>query len=291
MENNNYYHILPGTVSKIVWHFTGGPLWDDTTKKQKDERKSDDDAYNNLYNIIKTKELAIGHYKEVIHYTIPRRYVFDADHNRQYFEENIPSVIESKPICCVAEIPIQHLFYHSHRYGKFAIGFYRESLLRNNFNPVLYTLSNDNFIYHILQAHESSKLVGEDISTIPEIINELIDKFQNSKLPDDGSKTLTVIKKYMNIYGERVKHIELVLQTIISFIKTINKNEFDTIYCEREWRSTDSFKFNFNDVAFIVMPKSYFINESFNDSIIKISEELSIPRYLPIVPWEDLIEH
>jgi abortive phage resistance protein AbiGi (putative antitoxin) len=265
MNNNN---ISPGTVSKIVWHFTGGPIWDENTKKQKEEIKSESEAFANLYSILKSKELQVGKYKEILHYNIPEEEIYDLDQNKHYHEKNISASIESTPICCAAEIPIQHLSYHSNRYGKFAIGFHRESLLKHNFNPVLYTLDNGNFINHILSAHEISKFVGKDINTSPE-----------------------VIKSCMNLNSKRIYYIENVLQTIIAFIKTISNNEFDTIYCEREWRSIKSFKFTFDDVAFIILPKSYFAKNDFNNNIEIISKELCIPRSLPIVPWEDLIEH
>ena len=35
----------PGTVSKILWHFTGGPRWNDVEKRQEKEPKSIEEAY------------------------------------------------------------------------------------------------------------------------------------------------------------------------------------------------------------------------------------------------------
>jgi hypothetical protein len=40
--------IVPGTVSKILWHFTGGPTWNDKTKKQNTSPKPSKNAYRNV---------------------------------------------------------------------------------------------------------------------------------------------------------------------------------------------------------------------------------------------------
>lgn len=290
MDINNTSYITPGTVSKILWHFTGGPIWDEVKKKQKDEKKSDTVAYDNLYKILKTKELLIGKYKEIINYIIPKRTVFDVEINQTYVEENIPDTFESKEVCCMAEIPIQHLSYHAKRYGKFAIGFYRDSLI-NKFNPVLYTTNTDNLIYHIFRAYQSSGFVSKDIANIPNIIDSLLKEIIDNNKNPDIQNNFNIIKNCIKIHSERLKHVENVLKYVISFIKTISIDEFETVYCEREWRSTESFKFNFKDIAFIIIPKSFFQINEYNLKIDTLSNELNIPRSIPIVPWEDLVEH
>jgi len=37
--------ITPGTVSKILWHFTGGPTWNTEKEKQNTTPKPANDAY------------------------------------------------------------------------------------------------------------------------------------------------------------------------------------------------------------------------------------------------------
>jgi hypothetical protein len=39
----------------------------------------------------------------------------------------------------LADIPVAHLSYHAHRYGKAAIGFHRDAAIREGFHPVFYT--------------------------------------------------------------------------------------------------------------------------------------------------------
>jgi len=37
------------------------------------------------------------------------------------------------------------------------------------------------------------------------------------------------------------------------------------------------------------VPRSHFKKHDYRDEVGKFSEELNLPRYLPIVPWEDVI--
>ena len=80
------------------------------------------------------------------------------------------------------------------------------------------------------------------------------------------------------------------IKDFIAFIKTFEEDEFDSIYCEREWRSVKDFNFTFDDVAMIVAPKS-FNGENYFQTLVKDAKSLKIPRQIPIVPWEDLIEN
>jgi hypothetical protein len=76
----------------------------------------------------------------------------------------------------------------------------------------------------------------------------------------------------------------------LAFVKTFKADEFSTIYCEREWRSIRAFSFKPDDIAMIVLPQAG--EESIFQRFIEVMvPALSLPRSLPIVPWEDLIEH
>ena len=72
-----------------------------------------------------------------------------------------------------------------------------------------------------------------------------------------------------------------------SFIKTFDPTEFESIYTEREWRSISPFKFEFDDVVMVVVPRDGGLFERF----VAEAESLAIPRAIPIVAWEDLVEH
>ncbi len=66
----------PGTVSKILWHFTGGPAWNTVENCQGSKPKAREDAYKALLSILKSKQLRLGNYREVAKVRVPklRRY-------------------------------------------------------------------------------------------------------------------------------------------------------------------------------------------------------------------------
>lgn len=77
----------PRTVSKILWHFTGGPVWDDALNKQDKELKSDEKAYDSLTAILSSKELRVGKYKEIVKVVMPKKRRYNAE--KKYFNEII----------------------------------------------------------------------------------------------------------------------------------------------------------------------------------------------------------
>ena len=129
----------PGTVSKILWHFTGGPKWNTTKNCQERKPKPAAEAYGALLSILGSKEFRLGEYHEVVKVRLPKlRY----NKQTRKKEERTNRVVEmrSSPVCCLSDIPIAHLSYHAARYGKIAIGFHREAAVRHGFNPVFYSL-------------------------------------------------------------------------------------------------------------------------------------------------------
>jgi len=60
-----------GTVSKILWHFTGGPNWDKNNNRQYSEPKKFNEAFEILKAIIISKELKLSKYNEIVKVSIP----------------------------------------------------------------------------------------------------------------------------------------------------------------------------------------------------------------------------
>lgn len=77
---------------------------------------------------------------------------------------------------------------------------------------------------------------------------------------------------------------------LLAFVKSFDVDEFGTIYCEREWRSTRAFKFSSADVAMVVLPKKVADSEYFRNFVDQDAPGLTLPRSRPIVPWDDLVE-
>lgn len=284
----------PGTVSKILWHFTGGPLWDDDLNKQKEEPKPMELGYEILIKILESKILRISNYSEVVRVLIPEIVVWNKEERKREKKYNVEKLITSSPVNCLADIPIQHLDFHSKRYGKFAIGFHRGSAIRNNFNPVFYSLQNSpvmNSIYSgfsIIQSTDTYYLKSEldEIDTLLENIQDEVDELEidTDHIEIDGWYVKSDLESRIDDVENAIDETRESLANFVSFVKSFDEDEFGSIYCEREWRSISPFKFNFDDVAMIVLPRE-------GDHFDNLIAENIIPRHISIIPWEDLIEH
>ncbi len=280
----------PGTVSKILWHFTGGPAWDSQKNKQSTKLKSPSDAYNAIKSIINSKELRIGGYQEVVKLVLPEKIIFDIKDGKitRKIKKNFLETVESKRVCCVADIPIQHLAYHSKRYGKIALGFHRESIISNEFNPVMYSLENTNLINTIYQGYWNSfsSIDMEDLINSVDELQSNIDNLINESNSEESIETNDLIEEIECLITGN-EEITDSFRELLAFIKTFNNKEFDTIYCEREWRTTKTFNFTNDDIAMVILPKKQ-NNTNYYDLFLS---EINLPRNITIAAWEDLIEH
>ena len=80
-------------------------------------------------------------------------------------------------------------------------------------------------------------------------------------------------------------------QKVLAYVKTFSVDEFATIYCEREWRSLQPFNFSHDDIAMLILPYKVERNSYYTEFIRDQIRRLNLPRRVPVVPWEDLIEH
>jgi hypothetical protein len=267
----------PGTVSKILWHFTGGPIWDAVEKRQKTELKPAEQAYNALCGIIRSRELRIGNYREIIHFEVPWYQIVGPGSIIVDMSRKMPDIIESCPAVCVAEIPVMHLNYHAERYGKLAIGFHRDSIIQAGFSPVFYQLVGAMMLEKIHGIYSMGKALAEDSTS-------------STKSQGDFGYHRDAKGNWVPSEDPTIKCVESLqenIQEFLAIVKSFKKEDIDTIYCEREWRAINPFKFSYNDVSMIVAPREGGYFERFAAE----AELLSIPRTVPIVAWEDLVEH
>lgn len=277
----------PGTVSKILWHFTGGPVWNEKSNKQGIKPKPAKKSYEALRAIISSKILKTGKYHEVVKTIIPEKREFNIKKGSFDIKKNVRATIKSSPVCCVAEIPIQHLNYHSERYGKMAIGFHRDSVIKAGFNPVMYTLE-ESFLSK--KIHDAYSLINNfDSSWADAEIDEIETEMENllDECMIDEAIDVTGAKDAISEMESELNETELYYKEILAYIKTFKKSEFDSIYCEREWRSTEDYKFDLTDIAMIVLPKKVGKNNFYSP----FTSKTTLPRTIPILSWEDLIEH
>jgi hypothetical protein len=247
-----------------------------------------------LNSILESRKLRVGTYKETVKVIIPKRRRFDLKTRQTIIEENVPVVITSSSVCCLSDIPAPHLRYHAYRYGKFAIGFYRDAIIKHGFNPVLYTLTDTSIVRSIYEGFSSFDFadpfqIKMSIDTINSAIDDAESEFENLNL--SVSSEISDIEMEADKIESSIDDAKESLKKLVAFIKTFEKDEFSSIYCEREWRSTQQYNFDVKDVAMIVIPKVVSNTYYFNDFVDNVASMLSLPRRIPIVPWEDLIEH
>jgi Putative abortive phage resistance protein AbiGi, antitoxin len=284
----------PGTVSKILWHFTGGPRWNEEKKRQEKRRKSVKEAYNALVGILKSRELRIGQYKEVVNVIVPHVRIRDPDTDKFEMHYNVPRTLVSAPVCCLADIPIMHLNYHADRYGRIAIGFHREAVIRTGFSPVFYQLHNSPVLQAIYngfaELDEASSLNLEyDINSLGDDIDQL-ECEEGHRIDGDGSSMVYDSAGEANVIEHAVKAASESFDNLLAFVKSFEPNEFGTIYCEREWRSIQPLKFDYSDVSMITLPRNTCCGDHY-DNFVEEARRLRIPLNISIVAWDDLVEH
>lgn len=285
----------PGTVSKILWHFTGGPKWDPAKNRQEKRPKPESEAYEALLSILKTGELRLGQYREVVRVEIQRFSRRSKETGKRTVLGTRTVEMQSSPVCCLSDIPIAHLSYLAKRYGKIVIGFHRDAVVKHGFNPVFYTLQDTQVLRSIRRGFRQLEQIDTDaIASAAGYIESETNGLQCENGHDvdlDLSSYISDIEYGAQDIGEAVASAQKNLEEFLSFVKTFDTGEFSTIYCEREWRSTMTFAFSPSDLAMIVLPKNNSKGSYFNDFVGEQAKAIRLPRSVPIVPWEDLIEH
>jgi len=281
----------PGTVSKILWHFTGGPSWNEKERKQSTSPKPAAEAYKSLRSILQSQELRLGAYTEIVRVVIPEQRGFNRETGQVEVRRNVPATISAAPVCCLSDIPAARLGYHAYRYGKFAIGFHRSAAVWHGFNPVFYSLEHTGVVRSIYDGFSQLEIVDPSaiISAVDEIQQAVIDV--EDKVEIDVGFQLLDIEAEAGSLSDTVSAARETLREFVAFVKTFQDDEFATIYCEREWRALKPYKFSYDDLAMIVVPRSVGKRKYFSDFVEEIAPRLKLPRTVPIVPWEDLVEH
>ena len=277
----------PGTVSKILWHFTGGPQWDTKNQCQLEELKPPKEAYKNLCSILKSHTLKVGNYHENINTYIdilPNLPTVTEEMKKYLIVNQTPTTIKTNPVCCVADIPLKYLNHHSERYGKFGVGFSRDSL-KQKFNPVFYTLNSEIISGYLIKAFKN---IDTNIKNLEAFI-KIKDKYIQEIGENDNSSDLEEFDKFLSKFNYHMKNssdsILEYFSYFASFFKTIE--DYNEIYYEREWRSLYNYEFSDNDIECIIIPSE---GDFYNNFLEKEIDGLSLPNSISIIPWEDISE-
>src|SRR5258707_480647 len=120
------------------------------------------------------------------------------------------------------------------RYGKFAIGFYRDLVVKSGFNPVFYTLESARIIKSVYRA--MSCLRDVHVPGILQTTGFLKENLERGGFNDSGMHFDYIDAEALSAI-EFVESAKTSFERLLAFTKTFSPNEFDSIYCEREWRS------------------------------------------------------
>jgi len=280
----------PGTVSKILWHFTGGPGWDAALSKQTSQLKTDELSFNILNAILDSKHLRTSSYSENVQFQHNSEVRKQLDAHSIDVNLFFETQSETKPVVCVADIPIQHLSFHANRYGKFAIGFKRESLIKAGFNPVLYSNSESLVAFDFLQLISDLNQFTKTLQMSKVLLTQIVSTMQQSVESHDprlidGINPTKLVESWSSFLEGVASRISVGLVNHAALVKTFEIRDMDIIFPEREWRLLTNYHFSHNEIAMIILPRSGGWYDRF------IEERLEIPRAIPIIAWEDLIEH
>lgn len=280
----------PKTHSRILWHFTGGPIWDNERSIQTKTPKPESAAYDALKLILKSRKLKLGGYHELLKILVDNESFYDHQKKKIINRTNQIKELKTSPVCCVSDIPLSELHFHSKRYGRIAIGFHREALVRSNFNPVFYTPIESQVVRNFYSAQRTISLM--DSSAIEWEIENLMSEIENQTecrlgelaLEVDGSGIAAEAEMMVSSANDACGCLE----DSLAFVKTYQRSDFEKIYAEREWRSTSEFFFETKDVAMVLIPSSGSV-DYFDKMTRQDLQKLNMPRSVSIVRWEDVV--
>ncbi|MEX2409815.1 MAG: abortive infection system antitoxin AbiGi family protein [Candidatus Paceibacterota bacterium] len=222
---NKYY-------SNIFWHFTGSPKnikWDEVHKPAdiiKDATtKSTYEAWDILKKILDSKIL------------------------KATCNEKLYGYRETDKFCCVTDIPLMNLHRHKKYYEDVALGF-NSSNIYDAFNPVLYT-SMSGIIKKVISVEDKKEVwTKEQAENIG--IDEEIAKRSGFELDDNGNY---IVPTTTFGYSENTA----LEKYFLNFVKlSIFSDEAgESFYQEKEWRKIGDFRFEYDDLSAIIIPKSH----------------------------------
>ena len=107
-------------------------------------------------------------------------------------------------------------------------------------------------------------------------------------LDDKLWSTFYEVEGHANVASSAMPDADRSFQIFLAFVKTFEKKEFTTIYCEREWRLIQPFKFNLDDIFTIVLPRDSGDGGHF-ERFIKERASITIPPTVYVSAWDELV--
>lgn len=227
MDNRLPAQLKQRFTSEVLWHFTG-------------RNKSEDEAYERMVSILRTGRLKAS--QEEVEF----RFV---NVNTKDLQK-----LAGHPVCCLADIPFKDLHIHAERYKRHALGFHKESVIGNHFQPILYVNQYADFFPRFMQAKAELEAAMNGSETA-------------AKKFEDLMRLLASVMKSGDLKSNPVDNPDW---------DQLQTNNF---YYEREWRSLHDWNFTPDDLALIVLP-----DEKLAD-FMKIKKDLRIAETTSVIPF------
>lgn len=156
-------------------------------------------------------------------------------------------------VTCFCDIPLKSLGIHMKKYGKFAVGFKREFLLRYGVRPVIYVPYNE---LSWMVAHGGLNVLGEIDAKYKGFAKQVVPKAKKAKLKPN------LLTSEPTNFSQAIKSLQSVLQLhILSFIKPFNsrlpEDHFHNYYMEREWRKFGNVRFKPENVESVIVDDAF----------------------------------
>lgn len=237
--------------SNIYWHFTGSPKGIDWRKVRRPADIKNqglikgEDAANETLKLILSSQKLLGR-----------------------CTERVVSDLETAKFCCVTDIPLKDLPSHAPYYGKVAIGF-KAQAVHKAFLPVMYVPTESMPVVEMMVPNRKLTEMAYDFL-----------KYQGSFQEQQAMRLLS--QAAHNKDAVLKPDAEAMKGFLMNFVKV---TDFDTLpentfYREREWRNIGDFSFSIEDVAAVVVPKSYI-----GEARAHLDKE-GYPPSISIVAWE-----
>ena len=139
--------------------------------------------------------------------------------------------------------------------------------------------------------HEGfAKTKATDVDLTQMLLDEVTTITSEAELTEEVGPYLETLRDDSQDIGKALTMAKTSIEQFLAFVKTFEADEFYSIYCEREWRSVSTFNFTFDDVAMIVLPQRADGRDYFAPFVDGRAKALALPRGIPVVPWETLVE-
>lgn len=206
--------------------------------------KNDEISYKTLLSVLRTGLKVGDSGTEFIFYTRKENNTFET------------TTLNGYPASCLADIPLKDLPLHAQRYGQYAIGFHRSSAVNLGFNPVLYV-------------NQGSMEFRDFIRNLEEIGD--------------------VLRQCDKLLEKKFEHVRMLLGFVAKSgflriaphpVRTLEEEQLQNFYYEREWRSPRNWSFKPEDVAAVIVPDarvSVFLDERNRGDLQLARESLLIP--------------